>query len=286
MASHLFLNYTLSLSFNFKPVSMKTIFLFAFFLIPTLIFSQVKDHAVYTANKLSSYEKRKLRYSESREDGSYLLAQFGLRKHNTTPGENIYLNIYGEMDGAVSGLYGYRKGNISLETGFGFIWHNSTINHFLGNTGEGLETHVNFNAGYIPLGFRYDIPLNGKKSVRFGAHASANIILFSTNKPSQLGPFPYSRNSGTDNIYIDFQVDNKKFPAFFKVGLHSEITVFKSSFLVIQGSYIVAPPTYRTISYNWKLNDKSRSFQNEVKIDGLMFEIAYKLPLNIFNLEK
>ncbi len=264
---------------------IRTIILLAFLLVPTFIFSQVKDHAAYTANKLSSYEKRGLRYRASREDGPYFLFQAGLRKHNTTPGENIYFDIFGEMDGVVSGLYGYRNSNISLETGFGFIWHNSTINHFLGNTGKKLQTYLNFNAGYLPLGFKYDVPFNEKKSIRAGAHASANIILFSTKKPSSGRSFHYSTSSGTENILIDFQVDNKKFPTFFKVGLYSEIVAFKSSFLVIQGSYVLAPTTFRTISYSWQLGAESGSFQNEVKIDGWMFEIAYKLPLNIFNLE-
>ncbi|MBN3582814.1 hypothetical protein JYB64_10500 [Algoriphagus aestuarii] len=265
---------------------MKTILILAFFMVPSLLFSQVKDHAVYTANKLSSYEKRALRQSNSREDGPYLLFPVGLRKHNTTPGENLYLDIYGEMDGVVSGLYGFRKGNISWETGFGFIWHNSTIDHFLGNTGEKLQTYLNFNAGYIPLGFKYDVLLNDKKSIRVGAHASANIILFSTRKPGPNRTFHYSNSLGTENIYIDFQVDNKKLPAFFKVGLHSDIVVFKSSFLVIQGSYILTPTSFRTISYDWELGNESGSFQNEINIDGLMFEIAYKLPLNILKIEK
>ncbi|WBL41709.1 hypothetical protein PBT90_13200 [Algoriphagus halophytocola] len=265
---------------------MKTILLFVLFMIPNIIFSQVKDHAAYTMNNLSSYEKRKLRYSESREDGKYFLFQAGLRKHKTTPGENLYFDINGELDGVVSGLYGFRKGNLSFETGFGFIWHNSTINHFLGNTGEKLETYVNFNSGYLPVGFRYDIPLDDKKSVRFGAHASANIILFSTDKPDEFGSTSYSKTAGTENIYLDMQIEEKKFPAFFKVGLHSEIAIFKSSFLVIRGSYILSPTTYRTILYNWELNNESGSFRNETKIDGLIFEIAYKLPLNIFNLEK
>lgn len=255
-------------------------------LLPNLLFAQVKDHAAYMANKLTPLEKKDMRLKNSREDGPYLLFQFGIRKHNTTHGENIYFNIYGEMDGAVASTYGYRKNNLSIETGLGFIWHNSERVYLLGNPNDKLRTHLNFNSLYLPIGIRYDIPIKKDKGIRFGVHSSANIIVFSTEKPIYGQNIPFEKSFESKGVSFDYQIKNKPIPSFFKIGIHTEFSIFKSSFLLIQGNYLISPYPYRIASYEWENQNQSGSFQDETKIDGWMFEIAYKLPLNIFHLEK
>lgn len=262
-----------------------------FTLILTLYFShlrdQVKDHAVYTEGKPSAYEKRKLRQSLSREDGVYFIAQAGLRRHLTTAGNNLYLPISGEMDGIIQGGIGYRINNISLESGIGFSWHNSDIPRQLGSSERILITQSNLNSIFIPLGLRYDIPVNSKKSIRFGANASGNLIIHTTNKPSQDGSFPYYGSNSSEGVQVDFSVSEPSLKTFFKVGLHTEFQIFKSSFLIIQGSHMLsAPNDLRTISYTWQDGSQSGSFENQISMEGWVVEVAYKLPLSILRLEK
>lgn len=248
--------------------------------------AQVKGHAVYTEGKPTAYEKRKLRQSLSREDGMYLLAQAGLRRHLTTAGNNIYLPISGEMDGIIQAGLGYRLNNTSLETGLGFSWHNSEIPQALGSTEKLLLTKSNLNSIFIPLGLRYDIPINSKQSIRFGASASGNLIIHTTNKPSQEGNFPYYGTTSSEGVQIDFSVSEPSVKSFFKVGLHAEFQIFKSSFLIIQGSHVLsAPNDLRTISYTWQDGSQSGSFDNTISMDGWLIEVAYKLPLSILKLE-
>ena len=262
-----------------------------FILIFTLYFShlkaQVKDHAVYTEGKLTAYEKRKLRQSLSREDGMYLLAQAGLRRHLTTEGNNIYLPISGEMDGIIQAGLGYRINNVSLEAGMGFIWHNSEITKPLGSSERTLITRSNLNSIYIPLGLRYDVPINSRKSVRFGASASGNLIIHTTNKTSPDGSFPYYGSTSSKGVQIDFSVSEPTIKTFFKVGLHTEFQIFKSSFLIIQGSHMLSVPNdLRTISFAWQDGNQSGSFENQISLEGWLFEVAYKLPLSILRVEK
>lgn len=248
--------------------------------------AQVKDHAIYTEGKPTAYEKRKLRQSLSREDGMYLIAQAGLRRHLTTEGNNLYLPISGEMDGIIQAGLGYRINNISLETGMGFIWHNSEITQPLGSSEKTLTTISNLNSIFIPLGLRYDIPINSKKTIRFGANASGNLIIHTTNKPSPEGNFPYFGTSDTEGVQIEFAVLEPKLKTFFKVGLHGEFQVFKSSFLIIQGSHMLSASNHlRTISYTWVDGNQSGSFENKISLEGWLVEIAYKLPLSILKLE-
>lgn len=250
------------------------------------LLAQVKNHAAYTENQLSAFEKRQLRQQLSREGGSYLGVQAGLRRHLTTAGNNIYLPLSGEMDGILQGLYGHRLGNVSLETGLGFSWHNSEIPHPMGSSERVLITQANLNALFLPVGIRYDIPINSKKNIRVGAHASGNLILRTTNRPSASGDFPYYGSNDTNGVDINFLLEEKNFKSFYKVGLHAELQVFKSSFLIIQAGHVLsAPNTLRKITYNWNDGTQSGSFSNAIRMEGWLVEIAYKLPLSILKLE-
>lgn len=255
------------------------------FLLGYSTLAQVKNHAVHTQSKLSRSERSDLRKTLSREDGAYFLAMGGIRRHKTSPGNNIYVDLGGEIEGSLAGLYGYRWGNASLETGLGFLWHNSSSSQKLGDQGPSLTIFSNYNSLYLPMGIRYGVPFNSRKSIRFGAHASGNIILHTTNKPDPLGRFPYTKDQESNEVAVQFQVENSDFPIFFKVGLYAEFTVFKSSYLLLQGSHLASSSSLRTISYQWQFENQSGSFQNQVKLDGWMLELAYKLPLSILKLQ-
>ncbi|TFV94537.1 hypothetical protein E4S40_10990 [Algoriphagus kandeliae] len=251
-----------------------------------LLFAQEKDHAVYTESNLSSFEKKKLRQERSGQDGNYLLFQGGLRRHLTTEGNNLYLPISGEMDGIVQGNLGYRIGNISMETGLGFIWHNSELEYQLGQSEKSIITKSNHNSIFLPLGFRYSIPLNNQQRLRIGAHAISNLILFSSDRPDPNRRFPYYGSGSIEGVSIDFTVNEPKFKSFFKIGIHAEILAFKSSFLSIQASHVLSvPSTLRTITYQWEDGIQSGEFETQTSLNGWIVEFGYKLPLNILSLK-
>ncbi|WP_297335229.1 hypothetical protein [Algoriphagus sp.] len=255
-------------------------------LISSSLAAQVKDHAVYTEGKLSTFQKRKLRQELSRQDGLYMGVQAGLRRHLTSNGNNIYLPISGEMDGIIQAIYGHRLGKVSLETGLGFSWHNSEILHQLGALERYILTKANLNSLFLPLGVRYDIPVNSKNNIRIGAHTSGNLILHTTNRPSKNGPFPYYGTSQTEGIAVDFQINEPHFKSFYKLGIHSELHLFKSSLVSLQASHVFSAPTsLRKITYSWTDETQSGSFSNSIRKEGWLVEVAYKLPLTILNLE-
>jgi hypothetical protein len=83
-----------------------------------------------------------------------------------------------------------------------------------------------------------------------------------------------------------FNWDSPRVSGFFKAGLFAEFQVFKSSFLNLQFSRAIAAGPIRTVTFNWEYNNDKGTFKDEIKIEGFMVEIAYKLPLNLFSANK
>lgn len=231
-------------------------------------------------------ERKESRQKASVADGGYVLFQGGLRKHENAEGNDIFYGGNGEFNGAVGVNYGYRLKNASLETGLGFIWHDHRGSYFLKEAGGNFRTYGNYNSIFLPLVLKYDVPTGPSKKFRFGAMGSLNILLYQTRIWGQLGKdiqyFDYFNDR--DN-YVEYKYywDRPKISGFFKAGLYAEFQVFKSSFLNLQFSKAITLSPLRTITYEWEYQGQKGSFTDELKIDGYMFEIAYKLPLNLFS---
>lgn len=233
-------------------------------------------------------ERKTIRQELSVKDGPYLLFQGGLRQQKTSQSNDFFTGGYGEYNGIARGAYGYRINNTSFEVGIGFIWHGSKNFHDMNETGKQMATYSNFNSVFLPVGLKYDIPTGPKKKFRLGANASMNILLVQSRKPrpTNSGFYYFDIRKPNDVVDYSYKIENKGVTGFLKIGFYTEFQIFKSSFLLFQVSKVISPSPQRTLSYKWKYEGQSGSFVDEVRIDGLLFELAYKLPLNIFHLEK
>jgi hypothetical protein len=231
-------------------------------------------------------ERKEMRQKASVADGGYVLFQGGLRKHENSGSNDVFTGGYGEYNGVVGVNYGYRLNNASLETGLGFIWQYHSETYFLEAAGENFRTFGNYNSIFLPFVLKYDVPTGTSKKFRFGAMGSINFLLHQTRNRNQQGRGTYYFDYFDDKErYVQYKYfwDSPRISGFFKVGLYSEFQVFKSSFLNLQFSRAISAGPLRTVTYEWEYQGQKGSFTDDLKIEGYMVEIAYKLPLNLFS---
>jgi hypothetical protein len=234
-------------------------------------------------------ERKEMRQKASVSDGGYVLFQGGLRKHENARSKDVFTGGYGEYNGIIGVNYGYRLNNASLETGLGFIWQYHSNIYFLEAAGEAFRTYGNYNSIFLPLALKYDVPTGPSKKFRFGAMGSLNLLLHQTRNPEQQGRGTYYFDYLNDrDRYVQYKYywDNPRISGFFKVGVYAEFQVFKSSFLNVQFSRAISAGPVRTVVYEWEYQNNKGSFTDDIKIQGYILEIAYKLPLNLFSATK
>lgn len=175
------------------------------------------------ANKLKKERFRTL----SEENGYYLILHQGMR--------------YGEFDGeSLSGIQdlsiyyglglGYRKENLSLESGLAVFHHSSSSVYF--SIWERREYLMNSDLAFLVLPFtvRYDVPTGEKENIRFGVFLNGNVSMITLkNDDSSAGSMYWQSPSGSYSL-----ISKTKSPLFFKAGVHSKIRVFNSSFLNLE----------------------------------------------------
>lgn len=200
-------------------------FLACFLGIPA--FSQVQTNALKKASRINRGEYYR---DLSNADGGYLFVNFGVRYRDATEygGRQFEYNSY--MHGV---NYGYRKNNLSLETGLQFFYHTT------GNLRLTPEINFNWaltgekNSPVIPFSVRYDIPFGEEQNFRFSASFSANGIVMPLNREYLDGKIPVS--SGDDQFKLTYD-SRRTSPFFFKAGLHGRLILLKSSFWIFQMS--------------------------------------------------
>lgn len=256
------------------------------FLFHSLSFAQ----RYYEKELLSTrLERKEMRQKASVSDGAYILFQGGLRKHENSRSNDIFTGGYGEYNGVVGVNYGYRLNNASLETGLGFIWQYHSKTYFLEAAGENFRTFGDYNSIFLPFVMKYDVPTGPSKKFRFGAMGSLNFLLHQTRNRNQQGRGTYYFDYFNDrDRYVQYKYfwDSPRISGFFKAGVYAEFQVFKSSFLNLQFSRAISAGPLRTVTYEWEYQGQKGSFKDELKIEGYMVEIAYKLPLNLFSVAR
>ncbi|MCH7412898.1 hypothetical protein MM213_05325 [Belliella sp. R4-6] len=260
-----------------------TVFLFVFFSFEG--FTQVYEGSA----KVSRWLKKERRIESSREDGGYLLFQGGLRKHNNSNRNDVFTGGYGNFNGVVGVNYGFRKQNTSFETGLGFVWQYHRGEHYLESIEKSFKTFGVYNAIFLPFVVKYDVPTGPSKKFRFGAMGSTNIFIHQIRnyKGSGRGKYVFDiYNPQDEPLHYNFDWIEPNIKVFLKVGIYAEVQVFKSSFLNFQVSKAISPWSYRTVSYDWEYGGESGTVVERIHIQGTMFELAYKLPLNIFSANK
>ncbi|GAA0878207.1 hypothetical protein GCM10009119_11750 [Algoriphagus jejuensis] len=211
-----------------------TLFL-VFFAITSTAFSQIQT---YTVKKVRRLERKETYRKLSNDDGFFLLPQFGMRY-----GQNPDPLFSGMQD--LSLYYGmgvgYRKGNLSLESGLSLYHHTSSAVYFPIWEREEYVLNSDLAALVLPFTFRYDIPTGDKENIRLGAFLTSNCsLIFLKDDDTRSGTI----REGEEQLEYSLTSETKS-PFFFKTGVHSKIRMFNSAYLNLEVGHFFALGTNR-----------------------------------------
>jgi hypothetical protein len=232
---------------------------------------------LYNDNKL-------LKHDISLENGWYTMLYGGLRaRENPLSNEYTYSNTSGQFQFVV----GYNYEQFSVETGYGNFSYNANyqINF------DGVEALImrweHYSMPVLPLTFKYHIPLNDQKTVRFGASFSTYLALrdesrfWFTSEGNGSVELDQKKYNYTSEVSSDRELKHGRFS--FNAGLFTEVSVFNSSFLTVKISRNFASPDFVKINAEYVIEGTSVSIESKGNINGFMLDLGYKLPLNVLN---
>jgi hypothetical protein len=232
---------------------------------------------IYNDNKL-------LKHDLSLEDGFYFMLYGGLRRREN-PLSNEY--FYSNTSGQFQAVLGYAKNRFSLESGYGNFSYNANYQIDF----DGVEALVMIWEGYdmpvIPLTFKYQIPLNVQNTLRFGPSFSTYFALknqndyWFTSKGSGSTLTAEKEYKYTSEVYSDRELDHGRFA--FNAGMFAEMSIFNSSFLTFKISRNFASPDFVLIKGDYIIEGTPISIESAGNINGFLFDIGYKLPLQVVN---
>jgi hypothetical protein len=234
-------------------------------------FAQVQTDAVKKASRIVKSENYR---SLSDENGYYILPHFGMRYGPYS--EDQYSGIQDLSIFYGLGL-GFRRQNLSLESGLSFFHHESSPTYFDGN--ERILEYSGTGAPYLilPFTFRYDIPTGEKENVRLGAFLNSNLAVFGFENEIKGRSGQIQTQEGERvNYTLDLV---KRSPFFFKAGLHSRVRVFNSAFLNFEIGHFFTLGPNRVYDF---------TFGNEALVrlgrrwEGISWTFGGILPLNVF----
>jgi hypothetical protein len=236
------------------------------------------------------YNQNKMIKNElANADGFYLMAYGGFRiKEPVTPRQDIYFNSSGQF----STVVGYKSGRYSLEAGYGQFSAGNNISIDYGAFQPFWTDWVVYgiNTPYVPLTFKYDIPISELKTVRFGPSFSSYFLLKdNTNQDN----FIYRTTNGArifeDGSRIDvtgvvrpLPIEDRKH-MFFNAGMHLEFQVFNSSFMSLNLSRNFGSPVISRFEADYWIEATNIKFEQEATLNGFRFDFGWKLPLNILD---
>ncbi|MBN7811236.1 hypothetical protein J0A68_09725 [Algoriphagus sp. H41] len=239
------------------------------FLISTsTAFSQVQTNALKKAERFDRKDTyRKL----SDDEGLFLLPQFGMRY-----GNNPDPSFSGLQDLSLYyGLgLGYRRGNLSLESGLAVYHHTSSAVYFPIWEREEYVANSDLSALVLPFTFRYDIPTGEKENVRLGAFFTSNCsLVFLKDDDSRSGTMQH----GEEQMEYSLTSEAKS-PFFFKTGLHAKVRFLNSAFLNLEVGQFFALGTNRL--YTLTLDDAPPREVSR-KWEGLTWSVGAVVPIAV-----
>ena len=241
------------------------------FAIVSFSFAQVQTNAVKKAVRIVKSENYR---SLSDENGYYVLPHFGMRygpfsEHDYSGIQDLSL-FYG------LGI-GYRKQNLSLESGLSFFHHDSSPTYSNGN--QSVLELSGTGAPYLifPFTFRYDIPTGEKENVRVGAFLNSYFAVFGFENDVKSRSGQVQTQVGER---LDYSLDLvKRSPFFFKTGIHSRIRVFNSAFLNLElGQFFTLSPNR---SYDFRLGNNA-PVRLSRRWEGFSWTLGGILPVSVF----
>jgi hypothetical protein len=237
-------------------------------------------------------QNKMIKHQLSNENGWYLMAYGGFRvKEPVTPNQDIYFNSSGQF----STVIGYRFKRYSLETGYGQFSAGNNISLAYGSY-QPLWTDwvvYGINTPFIPITFKYDIPISDLKTVRFGPSFSSNILL--EDNTNQNNFIIRTTNGGVifeDGSRVNITGEIRPLPievrkhTFFNAGMHLEFQVFNSSFMSLNFSRNFDSPVISRFEADYVVEQTNFKFEQEATLNGFRFDFGWKLPLNILDKQK
>lgn len=232
-------------------------------------FSQVQTDAVKRASR---FNRKNVYRQLSDTDGYFFRPHFGIRY-----GENPDPIFSGIEDLSLYyGLgFGYRKENLSLESGLSLYHHTSSSVYMLIWESNEYVMSSDLSSLVLPFTFRYDIPTGNQENIRLGAFLNANwsVISLKQGEDSRSGII----QDGNGEVAYRL-ISEKKSPFFFKTGLHSKIRLLNSAFLNLEVGHFFAFGTNRL--YTLTLGD-SPPKEISRKWEGLTWSVGVVLPVGV-----
>lgn len=233
--------------------------------------AQIQTNAVKKASRIVKSENYR---SLSDENGLYVLPHFGMRYGPYS--EDQYSGIQDLSIFYGLGL-GFRRQNLSLESGLSFFHHDSSPTYFDGE--EGILEYSGTGAPYLilPFTFRYDIPTGEKENVRLGAFLNSNLAVFGfENDIRSVSGQIHTLEGERVNYTLDLV---KRSPFFFKTGVHSRVRVFNSGFLNFEIGHFFTLGPNRVYDFTLGKNAPVRLGRSW---EGISWTFGGILPLNVF----
>lgn len=238
------------------------------------------------------YNQNKMIKNElANADGFYLMAYGGFRiKEPVTPRQDIYFNSSGQF----STVLGFKSGRYSLETGYGQFSAGNNISIDYGTYQPFWTDWVVYgiNTPFVPLTFKYDIPISDRKTLRFGPSFSSYFLLKDNTNQNQFiqrgnGARIFEDGSRIDvtGVISTITIEERKF-MFFNAGMHLEFQVFNSSFMSLNLSRNFGSPVISRFEADYWIEATNIKFEQEATLNGFRFDFGWKLPLNILDKRK
>ena len=233
--------------------------------------AQIQTNASKKAFRIVKSENYR---SLSDDNGYYFFPHLGMRYGPFTQDQNSGIQDLSLYYGIG---FGFRKQNLSLESGLSFFHHDSSpyyvevTGDFLGISGSGSPNLV------LPFTFRYDIPMGEKENVRIGAFLNSNLAVFGFDNDVKNRSGQIQTQEGERVIYTLDLV--KKSPFFFRTGIHSRVRIFNSAFLNFElGQFFTLAPN-RIYELGVGTNPPIRISRSW---EGFSWTFGGILPLNVF----
>lgn len=232
-----------------------------------------------------------IKHQPSNQDGIYLMAYGGFRiKQPIIHAEDIYFNNSGQF----SLVLGYKWGRYSLESDYGQFSAGNSISIEHGSQRPFWTDWIVYgiNTPYIPITFKYDIPITNVNTLRFGPIFSSYLLLKDKRDVCQ---FIYRSNVGilaADGMLIDINSVISTLPIkerkslFFNARMHLEFQVFNSSFMSLNLTRNFGSPVISRFEADYMIDKTRIQSDQEATLNGFRFDFGWKLPLNIMDKQK
>ncbi len=221
--------------------------------------------------------------------GEYVAFSSGIRikSNRQKNAENVYSNV----NGLVSLVYGYRFDHLSAEMGIAGFFDNNYIQIDHSDKEALIFLSNPYSVWTIPVTLKYDLNLDPQGAFRIGGLFSTNFIVRSTSDRQWAEEF--EGRFSTNSVEVNYQGVltaneirlSKRF--FFKGGVFMEALIGRSNFLSLQLSRNFGSPVLSSYRIEYSIDDDAPVSKTvESSVSGVVLELGLRKPISIFKIKK